>query len=102
MAAAATEAGEPVPADSLPPPIPAVLVPVREAFALLSRARTWTTAGPLPISMEATAAWMAMVGPIDPDDRMEMLHLLASLDDTWLSDWYRRRAAAAAAAPASA
>jgi hypothetical protein len=87
---AAAEAGVAIDVPLAPPPIAECLIPVREAFAHLSRGRGWGPAGPLPIQLVEVAAWFDLMGPVDPDDRLDHLTLLTALDDAWLGAWQRR------------
>ena len=73
-----------------PPLVAECLIPVREAFAQLSRARSWGPGGPLPIRLTEITAWFDLVGPAHPEERLDHLTLLTALDEAWLAAWQRR------------
>ncbi|TNH41272.1 phage tail assembly chaperone [Paracoccus haeundaensis] len=70
---------------------------ILDAFMALSRARTYHSHGPNPITWEAMAAWSQVMRQTLPPHHAK---IVMALDDVWMQH-AGRRVAGAAAAPAA-
>lgn len=65
------------------PDLPAVALPVWEAFCALSRSRGYTFGGPLPIAISEMQAAFDLFD-VPEDEREEWAYWISDLDGEWM------------------